>query len=126
MQFLSAPPRATAKQQHLARSRAGLQLSRLMISPMQLARLVALLAITACARGALTSAELRARAEVVARDTASHAWRHDVGVDSVRMRNDTAVVWVSPRKWMATDAPQAGVRVGPDGRIVAIQWIMGG
>jgi hypothetical protein len=97
-----------------------------MISPIHLACLVVMFAITACARGALTSAEFRARAEVVARDTASHARRHEVGVDSVRMRKDTAVVWVSPRNWMATDAPQAGVRVGPDGRIVAIQWIMGG
>jgi hypothetical protein len=49
-----------------------------------------------------------------------------VGVDSVRTRGDTATVWVSPRNWMATDAPQAGVRVLPDGRVAAIQWILGG
>jgi hypothetical protein len=68
----------------------------------------------------------RTIAERVARDTASRAWRHDVGVDSVRQLGDTTIVWVSPRNWMATDAPQAGVRVGRGGRVVSIQWIMGG
>jgi hypothetical protein len=68
----------------------------------------------------------RAVAERVAQDTARRAWRHDVGIDSVRQRGDTTLVWVSPRNWMATDAPQAGVRVGPRGRVVSIQWILGG
>jgi hypothetical protein len=68
----------------------------------------------------------RAAARAVARDTAAHAWRHEVDVDSVRLRGDTTVVWVSPRNWMATDAPQAGVRVMPRGRVVGVEWIMGG
>ena len=68
----------------------------------------------------------RAIAERVAQDTAARAWRHAVGVDSVRMHGDTALVWVSPRDWRATDAPQAGVRVTPDGRVVAVQWVHGG
>lgn len=90
-----------------------------------------------CASGALICAFLmfsgcgsaereRAVAEQVARDTAMRAWRHEVGVDSVRVRGDTTLVWVSPRNWMATDAPQAGVRVMPGGRVLSIQWIMGG
>jgi hypothetical protein len=53
-------------------------------------------------------------------------WHHTVGVDSVQSRGDTAIVWISPTNWMATDAPRAGVRVGPAGRVVAIQWINGG
>lgn len=65
-------------------------------------------------------------ATAAAQDTARRQWRHEVGVDSVQSRGDTLVVWVSPRQWMATDAPQAGVRVVPVGRIVEIQWIMGG
>ena len=68
----------------------------------------------------------RVVAERAAQDTARRQWRHEVGVDSVQVRRDTTVVWVSPRNWMATDAPQAGVRVLPGGRIVGIQWIMGG
>jgi hypothetical protein len=90
------------------------------------ARLLLPLVIAACTRGAPPSSAFRARAERVAQDTASRAWRHAVGVDSVRMRGDTAVVWVSPRKWMATDAPQAGVHVAPDEHVAVIQWIMGG
>jgi hypothetical protein len=68
----------------------------------------------------------RAEAEQVARDTVARAWRHTVGVDSVLARGDTTIVWISPTNWMATDAPQAGVRVGPEGRVFAIQWIYGG
>jgi hypothetical protein len=68
----------------------------------------------------------RAEAERVARDTVGRAWRHTVGVDSVLARGDTTIVWISPTNWMATDAPQAGVRVGPAGRVVAIQWVNGG
>jgi hypothetical protein len=68
----------------------------------------------------------RAEAERVAQDTVARAWRHTVGVDSVVMRSDTTVVWISPTNWLATDAPQAGVRVGPAGRVLAIQWIYGG
>jgi hypothetical protein len=72
------------------------------------------------------SARVRAVAERVAQDTAARAWRHAVGVDSVQTRGDTTVIWVSPRDWMATDAPQAVVRVSRDGRILGIRWIMGG
>ena len=61
----------------------------------------------------------------VARDTAAKAWKHEVGVDSTVTRGDTTIVWVSPRNFLATDGPQAGVRV-LGGRIVAIQWILGG
>src|SRR3981081_541757 len=68
----------------------------------------------------------RAVACKTAQDTASRQWQHEVGVDSVQMRGDTTVVWVSPRNWMATDAPQAGVRVLPRGRVVGVQWIRGG
>jgi hypothetical protein len=68
----------------------------------------------------------RAEAERVAQDTVSRAWRHTVGVDSVLARGDTTIVWISPTNWMATDAPQAGVRVGPTGRVLAIQWVYGG
>jgi hypothetical protein len=68
----------------------------------------------------------RAAALAAAQDTARHQWHHEVGVDSVQTRGDTTVVWVSPRNWMATDAPQAGVGVIPSGRIVGIRWIMGG
>jgi hypothetical protein len=68
----------------------------------------------------------RAVALAAAQDTARRQWRHEVGVDSVQMRGDTTVVWVSPRNWMATDAPQAGVRVLPRGRVAGIQWILGG
>jgi hypothetical protein len=68
----------------------------------------------------------RAAALAAAQDTARRQWKHEVGVDSVQSRGDTTVVWVSPRNWMATDAPQAGVRVLPPGRVVAIRWILGG
>ena len=68
----------------------------------------------------------RTAALEVAQDTATRSWRHEVGVDSVRMDADTTVVWVSPRNWLGTDAPQAGVRVLPRGRIVRIQWVLGG
>jgi hypothetical protein len=82
----------------------------------------ALLAFAAC-----NSAERRrVVAEQVAKDTVAAVWHHTVGVDSVLPRGDTTVVWISPTNWMATDAPQAGVRVGPAGRVLAIQWIFGG
>jgi hypothetical protein len=84
------------------------------------------LAAVACADPAEERARIRAAAERVAQDTASRAWSHAVGVDSVVMLGDTSVVWVSPRNWLATDAPQAGVRVDRDAKIIAIKWIMGG
>ena len=81
-----------------------------------------MLAHSACRQTAST----RASAERVAQDTVKRAWRHEVGVDSVHQRGDTTIVWVSPRKWMATDAPQAGVSVAPSGRVVSIHWVLGG
>ena len=82
----------------------------------------ALVAILGC-----NSAERRrAVAEQVAKDTVAKVWHHSVGVDSVLPRGDTTIVWISPTNWMATDAPQAGVRVGPAGRVLGIQWILGG
>jgi hypothetical protein len=83
-------------------------------------------ALAACRGEETVPSPARLVAEQVAKDTASRAWRHLVGVDSVRMRGDTAVVWVSPRNWRATDAPQAGVHVTPDGRVAAVQWVLGG
>jgi hypothetical protein len=68
----------------------------------------------------------RAVALTTAQDTARRQWQHEVGVDSVQGRGDTTIVWVSPRNWMATDAPQAAVRVLPRGRIASIRWILGG
>ena len=68
----------------------------------------------------------RAVALTTAQDTARHQWQHEVGVDSVLLHGDTTVVWVSPRSWMATDAPQAAVSVLRGGRIVGVRWIMGG
>lgn len=97
-----------------------------MLGCLRIGALIGVAAGAGCRDQAAEQAGLRATAERVAQDTASHAWRHAVGVDSVRMRGDTATVWVSPRDWMATDAPQAGVRVTPDGRVAAIQWILGG
>src|SRR5215207_5843907 len=91
-----------------------------------LAALAAVTIVAACEDRAPERAQFRAVAERVAQDTAARAWQHAVGVDSVRMRGDTATVWVSPRNWMATDAPQAGVRVLPDGRVADIEWILGG
>ena len=96
------------------------------MTPLRLARLLLLPASAACANQPQADGVQRARIERIAQDTASRAWKHAVGVDSVRTRGDTTVVWVSPRDWRATDAPQAGVRVMRDGRIAAIQWIMGG
>ena len=81
-----------------------------------------LLAFSACTGGA----DRQATAERVAQDTAKRTWQHEVGVDSVQRQADTTTVWVSPRNWMATDAPQASVRVGPTGRIISIRWILGG
>ena len=85
-----------------------------------------MLAAGACAGDASQESGFRVRAERIAQDTAARAWRHAVGVDSVRMRGDTAVVWVSPRNWQATDAPQAGVYVTPSEQISTIQWVLGG
>ena len=83
-------------------------------------------ALVAC-QGELQEGEApRARAERVAGDTVARAWRHAVQIDSVEMRADTAIVTVSPRNWMATDAPMAVVRVNPAGRVVRIEWILGG
>ncbi len=87
--------------------------------------IVAAVALAACRDPAPAQSRTRA-AERVALDTASRAWRHAAGVDSVRGVGDTVVVWVSPRDWTATDAPQAGVRVAPGGRVVGVPWILGG
>ena len=88
--------------------------------------LIASVMLAACGDREAEAQRERVTAERVAQDTASRAWRHTVGVDSLRMRGDTVVVWVSPRNWAATDAPQAGVSVAPGGRIVHIRWILGG
>ena len=92
----------------------------------RLSALMVTATVTACRRAEPVSSPARRVAERVAQDTASRAWQHAVGVDSVRMRGDTAIVWVSPRDWMATDAPQAGVRVTPNGQVAAVQWVLGG
>jgi hypothetical protein len=92
----------------------------------RLVRAVLLSVSAACASERPPDGAKRVEVQQIALDTASRAWNHAAGVDSVRMHGDTAVVWVSPRDWQATDAPQAGVRVTPDGRITAIQWVMGG
>jgi hypothetical protein len=90
----------------------------------------AVVSVMAVALGCESSARAvereRAIARTAAQDTATHQWRHEVGVDSVQMRGDTTIVWVSPRNWMATDAPQAVVHVVPGGRVTGVQWIMGG
>jgi hypothetical protein len=96
------------------------------MSSLRLVRLLLATTTLACAGKPQADGAQRARIERIAQDTASREWKHAVGVDSVRMRGDTTVVWVPPRDWRATDAPQAGVRVMRDGRIAAIQWIMGG
>ena len=109
------------------RTRAsGRPTRRRMSSLPRSAALVAAAALAACQDREGEQARLRAAAEAAALDTASRAWRHAVGVDSVVVRGDTTTVWVSPRNWMATDAPQAGVRVSPDGRVASVQWILGG
>ena len=95
-------------------------------SPIVIGCAVLGLACVACADPAEERARIRAAAERVAQDTASRAWSHAVGVDSVVMLGDTSVVWVSPRNWLATDAPQAGVRVDRDAKIVGIKWVHGG
>ena len=89
-------------------------------------RYVAIACALAALVGCRSAARRRADAEQAAKDTVAAVWHHTVGVDSVLSRGDTTLVWISPTNWMATDAPQAGVRVGPTGRVLAIQWIMGG
>ena len=91
-------------------------------SPSRLIPLAALIALSACDTVQAPSAQ----PERVALDSVGRAWKHSVGVDSVRQHGDTTVVWVSPTNWMATDAPQAGVLVGADGKIISIKWIFGG
>jgi hypothetical protein len=91
-------------------------------SARRLTALAALFMLSACD----TAHAPRAHPERVALDSVGRAWKHTVGVDSVRQRGDTTVVWVSPTNWMATDAPQAGVHVGPEGKIINIEWIFGG
>jgi hypothetical protein len=81
---------------------------------------------TGCRSHSGALAKDRTLALTAAQDAARRQWKHEVGVDSVQVRADTTVVWVSPRNWMATDAPQAAVRVLPRGRVVGVQWIMGG
>jgi hypothetical protein len=97
-----------------------------MSSYRRLYALVVAASATACRGEEPVSSLARRVAERVAQDTAARAWQHAVGVDSVRMRSDTTLVWVSPRHWQATDAPQAGVRVTPEGRVAAVQWVLGG
>ena len=92
----------------------------------RVAILIGLTVALACRSERDAVARDRTAAETAARDTARRQWQHEVGIDSAQVRGDTTVVWVSPRNWLATDAPQAGVRVLPGGRIVSIQWIMGG
>jgi hypothetical protein len=92
----------------------------------RLITLVIGLVLSGCASPPPTDDGERAAALAAAKDTVKRAWKHEVAVDSVVARGDTTVVWVSPRDWMATDAPHAGVSVLPGGRIAAIQWIMGG
>ena len=93
---------------------------------LRVAILIGLTLALACRARPSDATDNRAVALTAAQDTARRQWQHEVGVDSVQERGDTTVVWVSPRNWMATDAPQAGVRVLPPGRIVSVQWIMGG
>jgi hypothetical protein len=68
----------------------------------------------------------RAAALKAALDTTARAWHHETGTDSLTMHGDTATVWVTPRNWQATDAPDAIVRVVPHGRVVGVDWIAGG
>ena len=82
--------------------------------------------LAGCRDTATEDARERAAAERVALDTTGRAWRHTVGVDSLRTRGDTTIVWVSPTNWMATDEPQAGIYVVPGARIARIQWVHGG
>jgi hypothetical protein len=88
--------------------------------------LIAAVLVLGCRDTGADQARHRTAAERVALDTTGRAWRHTVAVDSVRLRGDTVIVWVSPSNWMATDEPNAGVHVVPDARIVRIQWIHGG
>jgi hypothetical protein len=97
-----------------------------MASSRWLCALTIVTTLTACLGAEPTRSHARVVAERVAQDTASRAWHHAVGVDSVCMRGDTAIVWVSPRDWRATDAPQAGVWVTPHGAVAAVQWVLGG
>lgn len=94
--------------------------------PVRVTRIVLLSLAVACANQPPSDGARRARIEQVAVDTASRAWQHAAGVDSVRMRGDTAEVYVTPRDWRATDPPAATVHVMPDGRITTIKWVMGG
>jgi hypothetical protein len=93
---------------------------------LRVAFLIGLTLVFACRARPSDATDNRTAAVTAAQDTARRQWQHEVGVDSVQVRGDTTVVWVSPTNWMATDAPQAGVRVLPRGRIVSVQWIMGG
>jgi hypothetical protein len=92
-------------------------------------RILFLAAITlayGCAPADNVPRDDRAAALKAALDTTARAWKHETGADSVTMHGDTATVWVTPRHWQATDPPAAIVRVMPGGRLVGIQWIMGG
>jgi hypothetical protein len=97
-----------------------------MTNMLRIAGAISLFLSVGCPPSARDPERDRAVALKAAQDTASHQWHHEVGVDSVQMRGDTTVVWVSPRNWMATDAPQARVRILSPGRVVGIQWILGG
>jgi hypothetical protein len=88
--------------------------------------LIAASLVIGCRDTAADQARQRAAAERVALDMTGRAWNHSVAVDSFLTRGDTAIVWVSPSDWMATDEPNAGVHVVPGARIVRIQWIYGG
>jgi hypothetical protein len=93
---------------------------------LRIATIIGIGVVLGCQASAGDQERDRVVALASAQDTARHQWQHEVEVDSVQMRGDTTIVWVSPRNWMATDAPQAGVRVLPRGRVVGVLWIMGG
>jgi hypothetical protein len=97
-----------------------------MVHVLRVAAVLGIALSAACRPQARDPEQDRAVVLIAAQDTARRQWQHEVGVDSVREHGDTSVVWVSPRNWMATDAPQAAVRVLRGGRIVGIQWILGG
>jgi hypothetical protein len=97
-----------------------------MTNMLRIAEAISLFLSVGCRPSARDPKGDRAVALKTAQDTASRQWQHEVGVDSVQMRGDTTVVWVSPRNWMATDAPRARVRILSGGHVAGIQWIMGG
>ena len=59
-------------------------------------------------------------------DTLRRLGAKDYVVDSLVRRGDTAMVWVGPRVWMATDRPTSVVSVIAPAHIVAVRQIFGG